>query len=336
MELDRVSKETILSSIKDAIPSRWPRMVEELRLLAKEGDISLRTFLDETGIELDDVYASKRSWSDLREAAGLSVHAPGEYEAPFRRAIGRLLHVDDAERLTRYASLLRTLDAKDLNSNTERVRRYARMLVAQLGDKVLAKQKPTLEEGWDRLRQHPQVCAEVAELMELLAERTDHLHATLDSRPDVPLLVHARYSRIEILAAFGDKAGANVAAWQTGVRWLEKQKADLFAFTLDKTSGSFSPTTRYRDYAISRELIHWESQGATREDSETGRRYRTHVQLGSEVHLFARLRDDERAFWFLGPATFVSSRGERPMSIIWKLQHQLPGDLFAKFAAAVA
>jgi hypothetical protein len=28
-------------------------------------------------------------------------------------------------------------------------------------------------------------------------------------------------------------------------------------FTLDKTTGQFSPTTRYRDYAISRDVIHW-------------------------------------------------------------------------------
>ena len=41
-------------------------------------------------------------------------------------------------------------------------------------------------------------------------------------------------------------------------------------FTLDKSSGSFSPTTRYRDYAITRNLIHWESQSITRADSATG------------------------------------------------------------------
>ena len=52
--------------------------------------------------------------------------------------------------------------------------------------------------------------------------------------------------------------------------------------------------------------------------------------------LFARLRADERAFWFLGPATYVSHRSERPMAVRWKLEHALPADLFAAFAAAVA
>ena len=64
-----------------------------------------------------------------------------------------------------------------------------------------------------------------------------------------------------------------MAPWQTGVYWAPNARADLFAFTLDKTTGQFSPTTRYRDYAISPELIHWESQSVTRADSDTGRRY---------------------------------------------------------------
>jgi hypothetical protein len=52
--------------------------------------------------------------------------------------------------------------------------------------------------------------------------------------------------------------------------------------------------------------------------------------------LFARLRNDDRAFWFLGPATYVDHRGEKPMAVTWHLEHALPGDLFASFAAAVA
>jgi hypothetical protein len=112
--------------------------------------------------------------------------------------------------------------------------------------------------------------------------------------------------------------------------------ADLFVFTLDKTDGQFSPTTRYRDYAISRELIHWESQSITRAASPTGRRYQEHVARGSRVWLFARLRSAERAFTFLGPAMYVSHVGETPMAITWRLQTPLPGDLFTAFAAAVA
>jgi hypothetical protein len=209
------------------------------------------------------------------------------------------------------------------------------MLVAALTDKAVTK-ATSLEAGCALLWAHPQVRLEVLDILNVLKERIGHLHVPLRTHPDVPLQVHARYSRLEILAAFGIGEGAKVAPWQTGVYWAGRARADLLAFTLDKTGGQFSPTTRYRDYAISRDLIHWESQSVTRADSDTGRRYQTHAESGSTVQLFARLRSDDRAFWFLGPGSYVKHESELPMAVTWRLEHPLPGDLFATFAAAVA
>ena len=194
----------------------------------------------------------------------------------------------------------------------------------------------SLREGAALVWTHPQVRAELLDLLEVLATRIEHVAVPLATHPDVPLAAHARYTRIEILAAFNVGEGTRVAPWQTGVYWAGESRADLFAFTLDKTTGQFSPTTRYRDYAISPELIHWESQSVTRADSETGRRYQHHAANGSSVMLFARRRSDERAFYFLGPATYVKHESELPMAITWRLQFPLPGDLFAAFAAAMA
>jgi hypothetical protein len=162
------------------------------------------------------------------------------------------------------------------------------------------------------------------------------VHAPLTTHPDAPLQIHARYTRIEIMAALGLYNTAKIPAWQSGVYEAKAAYAELFAFTLDKSSGSFSPTTRYRDYAISRSLIHWESQSVTRADSPTGLRYRNHERDGRAVLLFTRLRTDDRAFWFLDPATYRGHVGERPMAITWELQHPLSGDLYQSFAAAVA
>ena len=48
----------------------------ELRQLSDErGGISLAGFLESSGLDLEDVYKGNRSWSDLREAAGLSAAA---------------------------------------------------------------------------------------------------------------------------------------------------------------------------------------------------------------------------------------------------------------------
>jgi hypothetical protein len=259
----------------------------------------------------------------------------GKHEAPLRRGLGRLLHIDDDERIEAYRQLLDSAGPPQVEQSTERQRRLIRMLVASVADTVLTR-RDTLQDAIDLLWSHPQVRAELAQLLALLDEKIDHLHGPLDRHPDVPLQIHARYSRIEILAAFAIDGGAKIAAWQSGVYEAKAAKAELLAFTLDKSSGAFSPTTRYRDYAITRSLIHWESQALTRADSHTGLRYRNHERDGRSIMLFTRLRADERAFWFLGPAAYRSHVGEKPMAITWELDHPLPGDLFASFAAAVA
>ena len=210
------------------------------------------------------------------------------------------------------------------------------MLVASLGTQPLPKDAP-LAAGVDLLWRHPQVRSELGQLFDVLADRVDHVHEGVATHPDVPLQVHARYTGTEIQAAFDRYPDrATIPTWQAGVWWAREAQTDVFKFTLDKTSGGFSPTTRYRDYAISRELIHWESQSKTRADDDDGQRYQHHAARGSSVMLFARLRNDDRAFWFLGPATYVTHESEQPMAITWKLAHPLPGDLFAQFAAAVA
>ena len=149
-------------------------------------------------------------------------------------------------------------------------------------------------------------------------------------------LARDSYARREILDACNIGSAAKAPSWQAGVWDAKEEQSELLAFTLDKSSGSFSPSTRYRDYAITPRLIHWESQSAVRADSNTGLRYRNHAGLGRSVLLFARLRADDRAFWFLGTGQYRGHVGERPMAITWELDHPLPGDLFAQFAAAVA
>jgi hypothetical protein len=88
----------------------------------------------------------------------------------------------------------------------------------------------------------------------------------------------------------------------------------------------------YRDYAISLELFHWESQSTTSVDSPTGQRYLNHRSLGSSILLFVRDgKTNEMGtepYMFLGPASYVSHTGDRPIAITWKLDHAMPLDVF--------
>ena len=329
LELDAVAQEVVLRSIREALPTRWPERCEELRAL---GDVSLAKYLEETGLDLADVYAGTHSWSEMRRVAGLDTATEGPGEMALLRAVGRLLHVNDDERIDAYRGFLAPAGAPVPSALNEMDRRRLRMLIASLAP---PRSKATLPEFIEDVWSNPQVLAELRELLDLLHGTGDHLDIPL-GLPDVPLRIHARYTRDEILAAFDTGAMAKPPSWREGVWPDGPSRSDLFAFTLDKSVGSFSPTTRYRDYAISPELIHWESQSATSEASETGQRYINHRALGSAIILFARLRSNDRAFWCLGRASYVSHENERPIAFVWKLEHRLPADLYSQFAAAVA
>jgi hypothetical protein len=292
-------------------------------------------YLDATGLQLTDIYATNKCWSDFLDAVNIENRSSGPHELILRRAIGRMLHIDDEERLDFYLRLLNNSHAPNLKEFSVRERRMIRMLVASMCDQILDKNM-SLTEGVDLFWAHPQIIDDLHELFTYLRKKLDHFHQPLDSHSDVPLQIHSRYTRIEMLAAFGVGDTAKTRPWREGVLWVEGEKSDVCAFTLDKSEGNFSPTTRYRDYAISRELIHWETQSSTTSTSPTGKRYRNHTRLGSSIMLFSRENTGERAFWFLGTATYVSHESERPMGITWKLDVVLPGDLYVTFAAAVA
>jgi superfamily II DNA or RNA helicase len=335
MELDRVASEIVLDNIRAAIPSSRRAKAQLLRNLSSDSPkYSLSDFLVASDLDLEDIYGGSLSWSDLCEDAGLPIEQAGPYEIPLRRACGRLLHIDDKIRIDTYLQFLSQKAPPDVATLGGRDQTLLRMLVGSMMKGIL-NAETAVGEAAAVLWAHRQITSELCQLLAVLSRRLSHLGFGLRDI-STPLEVHASYTRIEILAAFHVGAGMRFPPWQSGVFWSNATKSDLLAFTLDKTSGGFSPTTRYRDFAISTELIHWESQSMTRADSPTGLRYQHHVQRGSQIMLFARRRNDDRAFYFLGPATYVSHVSERPMSITWRLQHPLPGDLFADFAAAVA
>lgn len=336
MEMDPIARKVVLESLRSAVPNRWTARVDELRRFQQgKSLVTLAEFLRVSDYELEDLYAGDRGWSDLMEAAGLPVLPSGPSEDQLRKAIGRQTHVNDSLRLESYRRWLQQASPPSSATLTASERRLLRMLVWPMVAVAVPKDA-SLDAATGFLWQHPQVCRELAELYAVLQDRIDRLTTPLRAPVEVPLRVHARYTRKEILAAFATSEMASAGEWREGVRHVADHRTDLLAFTLDKSKGGFSPTTRYRDYAISRERIHWESQSTTAATSPTGQRYCNHAAVGSVVLLFARHNTSDRAFWCLGPARYVAHSGSRPMAITWELEVPLPADLYVEFAAAVA
>jgi hypothetical protein len=124
-----------------------------------------------------------------------------------------------------------------------------------------------------------------------------------------------------------------------GVAWAPETQTDALLVNLRKTERDFSPSTMYRDYAISPELFHWESQNSTAVSSETGLRYLHHGERGSHVALFVRESPTDdlgpAPFLCLGLCSYLEHAGERPIAITWRLRRPMPAATF-RTASVVA
>ncbi|MGW1345282.1 DUF3427 domain-containing protein [Kribbella sp. NPDC002412] len=326
--LDKVAQEVVLSNLRTQVVGRWRDMVSELRA---HGDQSLPTFLEESGAELSDVLRTGRNWTALRREAGLRTREGSHHEAALLRRVRALAHVDDRERVLTYRRLLHD-GAPSYDDLGTTDRSFARMLFFSLWPDGGG--FTSYSDGFNALRREPALRDELIEVIDFAMDHARHRTLRLSGRlSDLPLRVHARYQREEILAAL-DYANLKrrPSTFQSGVLFEQERKVDAFLVTLTKSEADYSPTTMYRDYAISPTLFHWESQSNTSVDSPTGQRYLNHREQDTNILIFARqhkLTDlGTSPYLFLGPATYTTHTGSRPIAITWQLTHPMPTEVF--------
>ena len=330
VDLDRQSREIVLENLRAAARrSRWSTLVADLR--SERDDVRLGEFLSRTDHRLEDVYRSDRSWSDLKRDAGKNTHAASDadLEQLALRALGRLTHVDDPERVEYYRELLTADLPPDLDELDERRARLVTMLAWGLSSGASFESLGTYTAA---LWREVAVREELLELLDVLDARSTTRAAPAELPPEIPLTLHARYSRQEIVAALGFGTGPKAKVTQGGVLWVPEAKSDVFFVDLHKAERDYSPTTMYRDYAINRELFHWESQSRQTTRLATVLRYINHAAQGTRVLLFVRERKTfelgTRPFTFLGPVSYVEHRGEKPVAFTWRLPAPMPEELF--------
>ena len=337
LSLDAVAREIVLKNVRNALPTSWRDRVRELKDL---GATSLKAFLEETGLELEDIYRGDRTWTGLRRAAGLISGEGAQDESKVGRGIARLLHVDDEDRINSYSELLSSPTPPKSAHLDERKQRQLEGLLLTL----LTPKKATyshLDEASADFWRHEHLRREALEVLALSESQIVHLHRPLQLLHPVPLSTHARYTREEILGAFGASTVTSPLPLQTGVYWHKDTKCFLLFITLEKSEKDYSPTTRYLDYAISDKLFHWESQSRNTADSQRGQDYINHEERGLNVALFIRRTKKEQGgrttpYMCAGTGRYIEHQSEKPLQITWELDERLPGDVFASYRAAIA
>ncbi|MEV5708639.1 DUF3427 domain-containing protein [Actinoallomurus sp. NPDC052274] len=321
IDLDREVSKLVLENLKQALNANKKAIVAEMRSLAEQ---SLAAFLEETGLELEDLYTGSRGgWVGLRREAGLEQRLPEDLkdDRSLASAISRMLHIDDPERITFIRDVLSRDEPPRPEAFDARQRRLLAMFHASVDSSLPLN---VLTRNLDRFWRNPARRDEMLEITEVLRARLHRITPSWTEASHIPLRLHATYTKDEILAAFGME---KPRSWVAGVRWMPEEQADIFFVTINKTEEHFSPQTMYSDRAISPTEFQWESQHLTREVSETGQRYIHHAERGSSVHLFIREHKGD-PFTYAGPMTYRSHDGERPMRIRWQLAHELPADVF--------
>ena len=326
--LDEQSQALVLENIKQQVSRRWPQIVAELR---SYGEHDLPSFVEESGVELADIIRGDKSWTRLRREAGLRTRDGSTMEAQMLKRVRAVAHVDDPNRASVYRALL--ADGVPAYSDlTAPEQAFARMLLFSLWPNGGF---DSYDEMLDQLRLESATRDELRPVIDMSFDNARHLTKPLDGKlVGSPLRVHARYQREEVLAAL-DYAHLKrlPSSFREGVLFAETWNADVFFVTLRKSETEFSPTTMYRDYAISPELFHWESQSTTSVNSPTGQRYLNHTSRGSQVLIFTREEKENEfgtaPYLFLGPARYVSHTGDRPIAITWKLDQPMPPEVFS-------
>ncbi|MGW7661519.1 DUF3427 domain-containing protein [Streptomyces sp. NPDC054756] len=329
--LEGKSKDLVLDNIRTQLKATAQTLAREVRAFHTP---RLADYLSESRREIRELYKSSNSWTSILRRAGLAGEPEQPGEADLLKRVHAFLHVDDRERADAYLRMLAD-DAPAYESLSPRDQTYARMLFFTLWDK--AGGFGSYSEGFEALRAQRALRSELRQVLRYVMEQADHLPVPLEGpHADVPLKIHSAYNRSEILAALGAArfGGQMPGSFAQGVLWDEAHQTDALLITLEKNEKDFSPTVRYKDYALSPSLFHWESQSTTADTSPTGLRYRQHEQRGSHVLLFARRYKETdigkaQPWMLLGPATYVQHEGSKPMAITWRLHHDLPADVWS-------
>ena len=182
LKLDRIAKETVLRNMREAVHNARPRLADDLRALGPE--TRLGGFIRDAGVELEEIYArpgSGHCFTELRRRAGFEQSA---VEDSLLKAIGRLLHVDDHERIETWRDLLLRDRSSGIAGLQGRKHRLGLMLFALLGSRRQAIREA--DQILESVCGSPEFRGEIGDLLGILADRIRSVSQPLDAASDAP------------------------------------------------------------------------------------------------------------------------------------------------------
>lgn len=335
--LEKKAKENILANIKKATSLNVNQLIAKIRNFQHQTTmpLTLKNFIDLNNIPLDIIY-KKGSWSKLCKLAGILEDFDDVNERQILSAISKKwLSTSSNSYFSFILKIAKCNFDIDINQFDENEKSMLLMLHYDVWQ--IPGQFNSLEESIKQIGANSLLVKEIVEVLEILIDRIDFKEIDCLLPYTHPLKLHARYTRDQILVAFGFNTFHKKSSNREGVAENKSLNTELLFIDLIKSEEDFSPTTLYNDFAISENLFHWQSQNQTRDDSGKGLTYIKHKELGKRILLFVReksnnLYGNTMGYVFIGEGDFIENEGSKPMSIKWELKEPMPNYLWKESA----
>jgi superfamily II DNA or RNA helicase/HKD family nuclease len=334
IQLERVAKEHVLSNIRESLGNLQAFVPEAIRTFTAETgrDLSFGAFISETDLSAVELLKNK-TWTEWKDAAfgTQNVQDPDLEDA--RKALCKLATRTDIEflRKAREVSVSKIAEAPENYGLSEREAAALHYLFWSKDGRAMS--VSTYRDSFAKWIRNKTAAADLAEIVDWRTGVRPYPIKAIDLPYPCHLKLHASYGLREITAAFGKASLSTTGPAGTGVIHIETQRTYLHLITFKKEDRDFAPTTRYKDYPISPDILHWETQSGTTQASSTGQNHIYAQGRGYTILFFARLEkriDGKNApYVYLGPAErLMSYEGERPIKMVWKLKYAIPAEMY--------
>lgn len=367
--LDEVTQKQVIQKIRESLDPSKKALITRVKEYLERVQYSehptvdirptLINFLDNYGMEPQHIYGRSTrfslpgvtkpvstTWASLQAATGLRpdllVSFSNAVSVEVNKRTKALTHVHDTFRINAYLELLNTdILEQDM---TDEQRRHAWMLLFSIWPYAKwdgSTEKFSLNEGLATLRKNRGMLQELESVWDFNAATDTTSTLPLFEGEGIPLRTHAYYSREELFAGLsGQEENFKVPGGVVnGVVPFDPTNTTALLVTLDKSETHFSPSTMYKDYAISRSEFAWDSDNKTSANTDIGQVLQHHEELGRRIVLFVRhVKNDSLGtspYMCLGTVKYISHEGSKPMHIRWALDRPMPASMFqiAKIAS---
>src|SRR5690606_11992516 len=287
--LEKKAKEIILNNIRKATSLGKRDLIRRLGNYVNQTDLplTLANFIKINNIPFQRLYL-RDTWSSIRAEAGLLRQLDRTNEKYYKVMLAKKLVATNSLSYFKYIlALAERSFVVDDSSLSKLDKLYLTMLHYDFWQEAVP--NLTLKESIETIGRNKDYVAEIIEYLHLRIDLIDFEEKECNNLGyEQPLQLHARYTRDQILSAFGLSTMSRKNPNREGTAENKALNTELLLVNLQKSEEDFSPTMMYDDYAINETLFHWQSQNNTADTSPKGLAYIHQHSLNKKILLFIR------------------------------------------------